>query len=138
MSRSYWGVVGYGINLRDIDKYLDEKSVNRLIREMNPNVEFSDTSVFEDDTFYGEPYNSFAEFLVKLDDTNTLTWETCGDNENEYLLYSPTYPWLLKENEPKSYKDINDRLLNVLKKVYTLPEEEMLKYIDTISDYGCG
>ena len=136
MSMSYWGIVGYGVCVQDIEKYLNHPKVNRLVAEMNANTQF-DEDVFEDYTFYGEPYSNFAEFLCELDETNSLIYDDNGNGEC-YFMYAPKYPWSVKENDPKSYKDVDDRILKVLKQVCDATEEELRDKIDFINTYGCG
>ena len=40
MSMTYWGIVGYGVCLDDLDPHLNNEKVNKLIREMNPDIVF--------------------------------------------------------------------------------------------------
>ena len=112
MSMDYWGIVGYGVSVENIRKYINEEKVNTLVRELNANELFED-DVFDDDTFCGNPYNNFAEFLCELDETDTLTYDDDG-NGGSYFLYCPKYPWYIKENDPKSYKDIDESILKSL------------------------
>ena len=139
MSVSYWGIKGYGVNLDDVNKYIDNKKVNEIIRLLNPNITFEEY-VFDDCTFYGDPYSSFGEFLSDLDDTGTLTWEDGGNSEKCYFLYVPPYPWQTKSNEPKSEKEIEDRIIKTLLRICetNTDPEDIRKYIEYIDDYGCG
>lgn len=137
MSVSYWGIVGYGVLIDDIMPFIDNELVNVEVRERNKDIEFKE-DVFDDDTFYGDPYTNFGEFLCELDKTNTLTWDDAGNCERTYLLYEPQYPWHLKDNEPESYEDIEERIYNVIKQVGKVTQEEIHKLCYNISDAGCG
>ena len=139
MSYSYWGIVGYGVCIDDITKYIDNEKVNLKVRELSPNETFEE-DVFEDDTFCGCPYNNFAEFLSELDDTNVLTWEDGGNSGKCFLMYSPKYPWQMNGNEPQSYEEIETRIVNALRKVckQNISAQELKAEINHISDYGCG
>ena len=137
MSVSYWGIVGYGVCINDIDKYLDKYKINNLVRKFNPNIEFEE-DVFEDDTFCGDPYNNLAEFLCDLDYRNILTWEDDG-NGRAFLLYEPVYPWLIKaENQPKSVDEVKDLIIGILLNVCNASRNELVKEIDYISTWGCS
>ena len=137
MSVSYWGIVGYGVCLDDIDKYLDREKINILVRKANPDIEFEE-DVFDDYTFCGDPYSNLGEFLCELDDRNILSWDDDG-NGRGFLLYEPIYPWLNNpSNQPKSMNETKDHIISVLKKVCDATYEELSKEIDFISTWGCG
>ena len=137
MSWCHWGIVGYGVDLDDIEKYINTEKVNKLVRELNPN-EIFDEDVFEDDTFCGNPYQNFGEFLSELDETNSLIWDDGGDSGKHFFLYEPKYPWMIKNSDPVSYEDIEDRIIDVLTKVYDAETNVLRSKIDSISDYGSG
>lgn len=137
MSYCYWGITGYGLDVDDIYNYINHEKVNSLVRELMPNETFEE-DVFEDDTFYGSPYQNFAEFLCELDDTHTIIWEDGGNSNKAYFLYVPKYPWMVKNNDPTSYKDVEDRIVNAVMKVCDADEEYVRSKIDSISDYGSG
>lgn len=137
MSVSYWGIVGYGIRLDDIGKYINKEKINILVRELNPNIEFNnEDNVLDDDTFSGDPYCSIAEFLTELDDTHSLIWDTSGNLGNEYLYYAPDYPWHKHEKDPKSFDEIRERIQNVIQKVYDIETEDLKPYITDICMAG--
>lgn len=137
MSVSYWGIVGYGIDLDNIAEYLNKEKVNLLVRKNNPKEIFEE-DVFEDDTFYGNPYSGFGEFLSELDETNTIGWNNSGNTGKDYFLYEPKYPWTVKNNDPTGYEDVENRIIKALLKVYDITEEEIKSKIGYIDDYGCG
>lgn len=134
MSLDYWGITGYGIRINDIGEFNKEK-VNALVRDLNPNVIMDNEDVLEDDTFCGNLYANFAEFLCDLDKTNTLCYDDNGNGEC-YLLYSPPYPWMRKNNEPTSYEDIENRILDCLVQVSDQTRENLAREINYISDAG--
>lgn len=137
MSVSYWGITGYGIDLDDIRNSIDEEKVYRLVKQLVPNEIFGD-NVFEDNTFYGCPYESFGEFLSELDDTNTILWEDGGENDSHYFLYIPKYPWQVSDKDPKNPKEIEDRIVKVLLKICNESEESLRSKIGFVSDFGYG
>lgn len=137
MSWSHWGIVGYGIDIDDIFEYINTEKVNKLVRELNPKEEFEE-DVFDDDTFYGNPYQNFGEFLSELDKTNTIIWDDGGDSGKHYFLYCPKYPWQIKNNDPLSCEDIADRIVDVLTKICDTEVNILRSKIDYISDYGSG
>lgn len=138
MSMDYWGIVGYGVCVQDIEQYIDKEKVNILVRDINVNCCDFTEDVFEDDTFCGNPYQNFGEFLSELDETNTIIWDDGGESQKAFFLYVPKYPWMYRNNDPKSIKDVEDRIIKVLKMVCNATEEELKKKIDFINDYGCG
>lgn len=134
MSYSYWGIDGYGIRVSDIHKYIDCEKVKSIVRELTKE-EVED--VFEDDTFCGNPYTNFGEFLCELDDDDIFTFDDDGNGES-YFLYTPPYPWSAKENEPETQDECKNKIMAILRKVCTDNEEEIERYIDYISDWGSG
>lgn len=137
MSVSYWGIVGFGVCLDDIDKYLDKEKINILVRKLNPDIEFNE-DVFDDYTFCGEPYTNLAEFLCELDYRHILSWADDGNNR-AFFLYEPVYPWLSNsDKQPKSINEVKDYIISVLKKVCNTSYEDLSKEIDYISTWGCA
>lgn len=136
MSVSYWGINGYGICINDIEKYLNYEKVNKLVRSLNPDVEFED-DIFEDSTFYGYPYISFADFLCELDDKKIMSYDDNGDGSS-YFLYVPTYPWRRKRNEPKTEQKLEEYIIKILLKVYDATYDQLSEHIDYIDTYGRG
>lgn len=136
MSMDYWAIEGYGVDLDEIEKYINTEKVNELVRKLLPNETFEE-DVFEDDTFYGDPYTNFAEFLCELDEENIFCYEDDG-NARAFFLYEPSYPWARNENEPKDKQEAEDKMIKVLKKVYDATWNDLRSYIRYISTYGCG
>ena len=136
MSMDYWPIIGYGVNLDKIYKYLNKEKVQKLIQDLNPN-EIIDDDVFEDDTFYGGLYTSFAEFLCELDDSHIFSYDDDGNNI-EYFLYPPRYSWMKRKNDPKTVAECDDMIVKVLKKVYDISDEELKTHIEYIDTVGMG
>ena len=137
MSVSYWGIVGYGIEVNDIKKYINEEKVNKLVRQLNPNAEISNSDdVLIDDTFNGDLYSSIAEFLSELDDSHSLIWDTGGNLGGDYLYYAPDYPWYKHENDPKSFDEVRERIQKVIQKVYDIKSKDLEPYITNICMAG--
>ena len=136
MSMDYWGIIGYGVCLDDIYDYLNREKVNTLVRKLLPKETFEE-DVFDDDTFYGNPYNNLAEFLCDLDEDKIFSWNDDGQGA-PYFLYFPSYPWQRKENEPTDVNEVTDKMVKILHKVYDMPINELRKMIHYISTYGCG
>lgn len=135
MSMTYWGIVGYGICLNDIDKYLNVKKINEKVRAANPKNTFEE-DVFDDNTFYGDPYSNLAEFICEtFDEKGILTWDDDGQDRC-FLLYTPIYPWRMTEKQPKSLKELNDYLISVLQTVYDATYDQLDTELDYISTWG--
>ena len=137
MSMSYWGINGFGVCIDDIYKYIDNAKVNRKVREANPEITFEE-DVFDDDTFYGDPYTNIAEFICETFDTRKiLTWDDDG-NGRAFLLYEPPYPWKATQNEPKTLAELGDYMVSVLRNVCDAGYDELADTLDYISKWGCG
>ena len=137
MSMSYWGIVGYGVCLDDIDTYLDKDKINKLVRKMNPEIEFEE-DVFDDYTFYGDPYNNLAEFLCEFDGKHILTWEDDGQGK-AFFMYEPIYPWLKYPKPlPRSVDEVKKLIISILMNVCNATEEELGREIGYISTWGCS
>jgi len=136
MSMDYWGITGYGVCLDDIEKYLDREKVNKIIRQMFPDEEFTE-DVFDGFMFCGDPYTNFAEFLCEFDDRKILTYDDDGQGV-AYFLYVPPYPWKAKENEPKTRKELEDYMISILRRVYDTDDCDLRNSLDYISTWGAG
>ena len=138
MSRCYWGIVGYGVSINSIYKYIDDKKVLKIILGLHPDIEIEE-DISDDDWFY-DIYNNFAEFLCDLDETNSLSWQDTGDGGEAYFLYEPKYPWMFRNDDPMSYEEIEERIINILEKIIkdNTDMKEIRNLINHINDYGCG
>ena len=135
MSMDYWGIVGYGVDIDDISKYINHEKVNKLVRELLPDEDFEDSDVMDDDTFYGNPYFNFAEFLCKLDDDKIFDYDDDGQGR-AFLLYHPTYAWTRRSNEPSSCDECEQKLIKLLKKVCDCSTDDLLRHVGYINTYG--
>ena len=105
MSMTYWGINGFGLCMDEIYSTLKQDVIKEKINEsFKPDkTEGIDevVDILDDDWFNGDPYSNFAEFLTEnYDYKKILTWEDDG-NGRAFLLYTPPYPWQLKEEDPK-------------------------------------
>ena len=138
MSMCYWGIVGHGVCIDDIHKYINKEKVNKLVRELNPDIDLKENEdVFEENVFYGDPYMNFAEFLCELDEDKIFTYDDDG-NGRYFFMYAPSYPWRRKNNEPKTIDECEDKLIAVLHKVCNTTYETLFSKIKDISEWGCG
>ena len=137
----YWGITGYGINIDDIMDFVDKEKVKNIVcslfKELSP-----EDDIFDDDTFSGNPYNGFAEFLCDIDDTNLIGCETDGQGTS-YFLYIPPYPWLVRGvPQPKNSEEVAQIIIKTLSKVCNFDinnakeYENIRKRIDYIDTYG--
>jgi len=139
MSMCYWGIVGYGVCIEDIAKYINHEKVNSIIRTLFKEEDFHENDdVFEDDTFYGNPYTNFAEFLCDLDDDKIFSYDDDGQGRN-FFLYVPRYPWHSKpDKEPETIEECEDKMVAVLQKVCNATDEQLKDCIKYISESGCS
>lgn len=139
MSMCYWGIVGYGVCIDDIYKYIDHGKVNKIIRTLFKEDDFyTDDDVFDDDTFYGNPYCNFAEFLCELDEDKIFNFDDDGQGK-AFFLYEPNYPWhTLKNEDPKTIEECEDKMIAVLRKVCDAKDEDLRNCINYISESGCS
>ncbi len=139
MSMDYWGIVGYGLCLNDIEEYINREKFNQVVRDINPNLQFDEDDVFDDDTFCGGIYVNLAHFFTELDTNNNFCYEDNGDGEC-YLLFEPSYPWETnyRKREPKTKEEVKERLINLLTPFYNMPINILKEKIDYINTMGCG
>lgn len=138
MSVEYWGIIGYGICLSDIDEYINKEKINNIVRNINPDIEFDD-DVFDDDTFCGGLYMNLANFFCELDDSNILCYEDSGDGVC-YLLFEPSFPWetSYRKNELKTKDEIRNKIIDLLTPYYNIPINILKEKIIYINTIGCG
>ena len=135
MSVSYWGIIGYGVKLNDIYKYIDHDKVNSLVRDLiNEDIE---GDVFDDDTFYGNPYSNFGEFLCEFDKDNIFMYDDNGNDES-YFLFEPHYPWHANKNDPKTEEECADKIMAILRQISNGHNNEIRQCIDYVNEVGWG
>lgn len=139
MSMCYWGIVGYGVCIDDVDKYIDHGKVNKIVRTLfKENDFYTDDDVFDDDTFYGNPYYNFAEFLCDLDEDKIFDFDDDGQG-TAFFLYKPKYPWNIQQDkQPKTRKECEDKMIAILRKVCDAKDEDLRSLFDYISESGCS
>ena len=136
MSMTYWGIIGFGICLDDISEYINEEKVKEYVHKFLPDEVFDD-DLLQSDVFFGDPYSNMAEFLCEFDEDNMLSWEDDGQG-TAYFLYEPVYPWLKNNRIPKSQQEIENKMIDIINKVYDIPINILMSKFDYFSTYGCG
>lgn len=138
MSMTYWMNEGIGVDSDTIWKHLDMHKCYRLIANWYPE-DLPDESEFDlDDYFGGNPFENLGDFLCHIDDSGAMSW---GDNGNGvyYFLYTPSYPWNRRENEPKSIQEVHEIIVAAILKVTNLSRDDADRLIDDdIYEMGCG
>lgn len=134
MSVSYWGIVGYGVCLEDIEKYLNKGKVIKYLKILDPEFEAKDDP-FSDDTFYGSPYDTLGDFLCHIDNKKIMNYTDNG-YDRHYFLYEPPYPWHRKANEPSSVTELKRYITDIINEIYDIPEKALNRYLDYIDTAG--
>ena len=137
MSVTRWPIIGYGIKIDNIAKYINNNKVKKEISNLLPNeTTIFDEDILQSDCFCGNPYYYFSEFLADLDNHRWFTYDSNGDGD-EFFLYPPKYPWEIRDDDPKSMEDIDKRLIEILNKICDMPDEYGY-LIDYIEEEGWG
>lgn len=112
MSHQTWHNYGYGICTNN----LEEADVSRIwaLVHMAPNFEAKVLAEFEEDEIEELTADDFQELECSgphgiasileavIREVENLPFCACDDyDNNHYLLYMPTYPWYVQENEVK-------------------------------------
>ena len=146
MSMCYWIIQGVGICADEIEEFINkEKLANKLLEQLPDDdellsmVETKNYSKLDiDDFLFGCPFDNIAEVLWHCDDTDSLTYSDDGEGES-YLYYPPSMPWHHTDTEPKSVEEVHKRIIDAVKKITTLSDEEISKMIDDeLYIVGCG
>lgn len=138
MSTVYWMCEGIGIRTNELYPFLNKQKCIEVIKKQLPDEEIEEDDFDINEYFFGEPFDNLGDLLCHVDDTNTLTY---GDNnEGEYYFYyPPSYPWDRRENEPKSIKEVHERIVAAVLQLCDIDRREIEAIIDDdIYDYGCG
>lgn len=137
MSMVYWMNEGIGVSDDKLYPHLDKQKCFKFISDELPNLEIENNNFDLDDYMY-DPYMNLGDFMCHVDDTGLMSF---GDNGNgtSYFLYSPSYPWQRRANEPQSIQEVHDIIVRAIMKVTNLTAEDADKLIDDdIYEYGCG
>lgn len=146
MSMAYWMIEGIGIDTYKIESYLDKKKLANVLARQLPDDELINEIVrLEkyneldiDDFLCGEPFNNLADILTYCDDTNTLTYGDDGEG-GAYFYYPPSMPWHRVQNEPDSIEEVHRRIIDAVKELTILSDEQIEKMIDDdLYVMGCG
>ena len=142
MGVSNWMVEGIGLKANRLYPFLNrEKCIAKLIEQLEEELHeeiLEDKDNFNiNDYMRGNPFQNIADLLCHCDDSNRLTYGDDGDGEY-YLLYPPTYPWLMQENEPQSIEEVHELLKKAVKCLCDITDEQIEELIDDdLYEYGC-
>lgn len=142
MSLSYWVLEGVGLCAEDIEPYINQKKLVKLLleqlideddevkEELQLMIDTEDFSKFDyGDYLYGCPFENLADILTHCDDTDSLTFGDNGDGSH-YLYYPPSMPWWFREEDPKSLDEVHERIITAVQRITDLQKEEILQMID--------
>lgn len=137
MSVSYWLIQGVGIDTAKIEPYLNRKSLMSLLSRELPGDEFVElmercgdyNQLDINEFFYGEPFDNLGDLLCHCDKTDSITYGEDGDG-GVYFYYPPSMPWHHTANEPKTLQEVHKRIVDAVKAVTVLSNEEIERMID--------
>lgn len=150
MSMCYWTIEGVGLNVDEVAPYLNKEKIIRFLTEqlcnepdtvadLNQMLTSGDFSEFDiDDYLYGCPFENLADLLTHCDDTDSITYGDDGEG-GYYFYYPPSMPWEMRDTEPKSVREVHDRIIAAVQKIIDLQPEEIDRLIDDdLYVVGCG
>lgn len=151
MSMCYWMIEGVGLNADRIEPYLNKEKVVRLFLQQFNNVRDRDTARLEQMLLSGDysgfsindhPYDvlfdNLADILTYCDDTDSITYGEDGEGSS-YFYYPPSMPWEMRETEPKTLREVHDRIIMAVQKITDLTPNEIDAMIDdNLSVVGYG
>ncbi len=140
MSHYHWIVQGVGIDTSKVKPYIDgEKFANVLYDYSDYNKKLYDGVK---DTDFGRKdgsadyllrpaceFDNLAELLTFCDDTNSIVYTYDGKG-NSFFHYPPSMPWERTETEPQTIKEVHNRIIEAVKKITSLTDDEIDKMID--------
>ena len=142
MSISYWSVNGFGINIEG-----DIFDLNKIVNLLN-----LDRENFTEEDFKN-PFNGYLDdwTLQELIEevleqekfekhSKYLYYVNTGNNDlGEYLLYSPSYPWNMSEEEKAlTEEDITNMIVEVLEAITILSRDVIVQNLEYVSVGGEG
>lgn len=137
MSTCYWMNEGIGVRDDKLYPHLDKQKCFRVISKELPELDIKMNNFNLDDYMF-DPFMNIGDFMCHVDDTGLMSYGDNGDGTS-YFLYSPSYPWQRKENEPQSIEEVHKIIVKAIMKVTNLTAKEAEKLIeDDIYEYGCG
>ena len=150
MSMSYWMIKGVGLKTDEVMPYLNKEKVAKFLLEQLGN-ESEDVEILKrmlssghfnelniDDYLHGMPFENFADVLTYCDDTDSITYGDDGEGDY-YFYYPPSMPWEMRETEPKTIREVHDRIIVAVQKITDLtPEEIDLMIDDELNVVGYG
>ena len=103
MSLSYWMIVGLGLSMKELFPYLQASKIRQRLREQKGsdlNMEdtalwgkINDTERFKLLLEYLTGDFQFADLIAQSDGRHLLSYANDGE-DNTYLYYEPSYPWV--------------------------------------------
>lgn len=141
MSMSYWMIEGVGLDTDRIVPYLDKEKVAQFlieqlvdepdtIEDLTQMLTDGDLSSLDiDDYMYGSPFENLADLLTHCDDTDSITYGDDGEG-SYYFYYPPSMPWDMRSTEPKSIREVHDRIITAVQKIANLTSQEIDWMID--------
>lgn len=137
MSMSYWVIEGVGIEVSDVEPYLDGEKLCNMLCEQLPDDErlrsISERKAYNELSYYnyihGYPFYGLADILTHCDDTDSITYGDDGEMR-EFFYYPPSMPWHHTENEPQTLQEVHRRIIAAVRKITTLSEQEIDDMID--------
>lgn len=135
MSMRYYGIIGYGINLNLVkDRIVKDKLISFLKSE-NAYIEGRDDYR---DYVDGTVYDSIGEMFWYTATNNNIV-DYCESEDCSYLLFFPTYPWLLPGGVDDTPRElVNDVIIESVQSLTDMTIDEIVPLIDYIDDYYLG
>jgi len=141
MSMDYWMIEGIGLDTDKLVPWLnkgkvaqflaeqleDDTATVEYLRQMISSEDFRSLDI--DDYLYGGPFENLADLLTHCDDTDSITYGSDGEG-SYYFYYPPSMPWEMLETEPKSIKEVHERIIAAVQKITDLKAEEIDWMID--------
>lgn len=150
MSMDYWMIEGVGINTNEIMPHLNKEKLARFlveqlgrdtetVAEMNQMIDSGDFSELDiENYFHGYPFENLADLLTHCDDTDSITYGDDGEFRY-YFYYPPSMPWEMRDSEPKTIREVHERIIAAVRKVSDLGADEIEQLIDDkLSVVGFG
>ena len=138
MSTSYWGIIGIGIRSSSIEKHLDKHKCYLEVCKQLPEEEIEEEDFNLNDFLYGNTFQNLGEFLHCIcEKSDVMSWNDNGQDDS-YFLYPASYPWYRTPEDPKSFSEVEEIIVDTLTKVTNLSEDDIRSLIEEINEAGCG
>ncbi len=138
MSTEYWPITGYGVEADALVPYLNVKKCVSFLRKQLNDDSIEEIGFDVCDYLGGGLFDSFAEMLTYLDDTDVFTYCGTGCDGENYLYYSATYPWHISKNDPRSEYEVRERIYNAVSKICDIDKRTLDDMVGYIGEVGIG